>query len=90
MNKSTLRTYADLNDEVYRIADQIVNDRHVRRFKYTLVLYVTEVDMTPIDQNKVSIHYVEEGRSIETESFVIHVDIDDFCNPEHLIKFHDL
>jgi hypothetical protein len=70
MNLADLEHYFDMHDQVLQIAQRIVEveapdpreDAGVSRtaWRFTPELYVTEVDGSPFDQGKLSIHYVED------------------------------
>jgi len=48
-------------------------------------LYVTEIDNSPSDQGKLSIHYVEDWGQTGDVSKILHVDLEDFCDPKYLL-----
>jgi len=96
MNLESLREYADLQEEVLQIAQCIVDTEAsdpqenagepLRAYRFTPELYVTEVDLSPINQGKISIHYVEDWGQGGSESRILHRTIEEFCDPKYLFK----
>jgi|SRR6056297_662005 len=94
MNISDLQLYFDMHDQVLQIAQRIVEAEAPDPFEsmggrsqtgYYPELYVTEVDTGPFDQGKLSIHYVEDWGQSGEECKILHVDLEDFCDPKYLL-----
>lgn len=85
MNRKLLLEYLETQEEVLQIARHIADERIHVDVTEEAVLFVTEVDFSPIDQNIVSIFaYIDHGPG-QVEKKVLHVDIDDFCDPKYLL-----
>lgn len=92
MNLADLKLYADMHDQVLQIAQRIVEteapDPYEGRKQYGSFrpeLYVVEVDSSPLDQGKLSIHYVEDWGQSGEERKILHVTVEDFCDPKYLL-----
>lgn len=95
MHRADLEQYFDTHDLVLKIAQRIVETEApdpreaagaVRAaWRYTPELYVVEVDGSPFDQGKLSIHYVEDWGQSGEEQKILHVNVDDFCDPKYLL-----
>ena len=77
-----------MQKEVLHIAQRIVNTK-VTPIRsptgYEPTIYVSEVDLSPINQGKVSIYYVEDWGQSGDEIHILHVTVEEFCDPKYLL-----
>jgi len=91
MNLATLNEYIELSDEIETIAQRIVDihaaaDREERGpGANNISYYVDDISFMGISQGKVSIRVQMHGSYGWSDQKMIHVDVDDFCDPKYLI-----
>ena len=80
-----LKEFADLELEIDNIAHEIVKEHFPRERGSPLRHSASSVDLAGLDQGKITIHVYISGTYGYTDSDILHVDVETFCDPKYLI-----